>query len=145
MVRNGIGRLPSSGHAALIAMFVLLNVLTCKAGQKEQTAQCSQVYTHPFDEVFQASQETIERAGNFVADLDKAKGTMKSKTARGWVSDEIVLTPGAKNGETNVSVTHHYIMYSALWVHQTKQQESAGAGACDAFLGSVQKVLATYR
>jgi hypothetical protein len=136
---------PSVGRAASVTMFILLNVLTCNAGQKENTAQCSQVYTHTFDEVFQASQETIERDGNFVADLDKTKGTMKSKTASGSVVEEIVLTSGAKNGETSVNVTHHYLVYSTFMVHHTELQEKQGAAACSAFLGRVQKVLATYR
>jgi len=43
---------------------------------KDKDKEFTQVYQHTFDEVFQASLETIERMGLFVTAKDKDKGTI---------------------------------------------------------------------
>jgi len=43
---------------------------------KEKDEQLTRIYTHTYDEVFQASQEALERLGLTVSDTDKDKGTI---------------------------------------------------------------------
>jgi hypothetical protein len=80
-----------SGRVAVTAFALVLGVLTfCgnaaslpKPGGavpavpgKDKEEALTRVYQHTYDEVFQASLETIERLGMFVTDKDKDKGTI---------------------------------------------------------------------
>ena len=46
------------------------------AASEDKDDQLTRIYTHTYDEVFQASQETIERLGLTVSNTDKDKGTI---------------------------------------------------------------------
>jgi hypothetical protein len=72
-------------RAVVTALVLVLGVLLlCGFGDsrasgapgKEKDEQLTRVYTHTYDEVFQASQETIERLGLTVVNTDKDKGTI---------------------------------------------------------------------
>ena len=62
-----LGALVFGGYGASVAS---------GAPGKEKDEQLTRVYTHTYDEVFQASQETIERLGLTVVNTDKDKGTI---------------------------------------------------------------------
>jgi hypothetical protein len=72
----------------------------------------TQIYTHTYDEVFQASQEAIERMGCFVTNADKDKGVISGngRCARGApgylfkVDFEIRIESVSTKPETRVTV-----------------------------------------
>jgi len=63
---------------ALVALAVLTTVSLAPAapGKDKDQDEFTQVYRHTYDEVFQASQEAIERKGLFVVDQNKDKGVI---------------------------------------------------------------------
>jgi hypothetical protein len=74
-----------ANYAGVTAIALVLGVLVLGgfgasvaggAPGKEKDEQLTRIYTHTYDEVFQASQETIERLGLTVTDKDKDKGTI---------------------------------------------------------------------
>jgi hypothetical protein len=60
--------------------------LASGAPKKDQDQETTRIYQHTYDEVFQASQEAIERLGCFVTDKDK--GTVSG-------SVQIIQKPGS--------------------------------------------------
>jgi hypothetical protein len=71
--------------AGVIAVALVLGILifgvygapsASAAPNKDKDDQLTRIYTHTYDEVFQASQETIERLGLTVTNADKEKGTI---------------------------------------------------------------------
>ena len=80
---NEQGRSGWAGRLTVVPSILVLGVLifggygapsASAAPKKEDTA--SQIYQHTYDEVYQASQEAIERMGLFLGDKDKDKGTL---------------------------------------------------------------------
>jgi hypothetical protein len=115
------------------------------APNKDKDQVFTQVYKHTYDEVFQASQETIERLGLFITDKDKDKGTISGNgvyqqmTRVGPTNLKTTLaihieTVSAKP-ETRVTINAHMEgMVGRSWEKDFKQT----------FLREVQKVLVTY-
>src|SRR5271157_591619 len=75
----------SAKRTVFAAIFLVLGVLifggygsSAASGVpgKDKDEQLTRIYTHTYDEVFQASQETIERLGLTVSNADKDKGTI---------------------------------------------------------------------
>jgi hypothetical protein len=151
----------SSGYAKLagvIAVALVLGVLIFggyaaalpkpggvppAAPNKDKDKQFTQVYQHSYDEVFQASQEAIERMGCFVTNADKDKGVISGngRCARGApgymfkVDFEIRIESVSTKPETRVTVN--------------AQSKGWGRGAIkenfkDDFSRELQKVLSTY-
>lgn len=92
MRRNEYGRSRNrAGMAVAKLALIILVVLTAAplaagASKKDKgedgnyyPQELTGVYQHSYDEVFQASQEAIERLGWFVTDNDKDKGTISGK------------------------------------------------------------------
>ncbi len=109
--------------------------------KKEDTA--SQVYQHTYDEVFQASQEAIERMGLFLGDKDKDKGTLNGNgpyqepgyTGTFQMIFDIHIETLSTKPETRLTIsTQHKGMIAS---HELKSFNQR-------FLSEVQKVLSTY-
>jgi len=110
--------------------------------QQDKDQKYTRVYPHTYDEVFQASQETIERMGLFVADKDKDKGTISGNGRYnpdgGPLSKNCTLDIHieALNTKPETRVTIHAKVKGVIsgWDGPLK----------DRFLIELQKVLATY-
>jgi hypothetical protein len=141
-----IGKLALITLVALTATF-LSPPVQAKDKLPEET---SQVYQHTYDEVFQASQDAIERLGCFVTAADKGSGTItgggKCATYHACpgaslkVDFQMKIETVSAKPETRVSV-------------DAKTKGEFGAYACvggarknfkDLLLNEVQKVLSTY-
>jgi hypothetical protein len=110
--------------------------------QQDKDQKYTRVYPHTYDEVFQASQETIERMGLFVADKDKDKGTINGNGRYnpdgGPISKNCTLDIHieALNTKPETRVTIHAKVKGVIsgWEGPLK----------DHFLIELQKVLSTY-
>lgn len=69
---------------------------------KDKDEAPSQVYQHSYDEVFQASLETIERMGLFVTDKDKDKGTISGNGEYHYPCGAAVPCGGKLTFEVNI-------------------------------------------
>jgi hypothetical protein len=111
------------------------------APKKEEAA--SQVYQHTYDEVFQASQEAIERMGLFLGDKDKDKGTLNGNgpyqepgyTGTFKMIFDIHIETLSTKPETRLTINTQVKGMVARHELQSFNQR---------FLSEVQKVLATY-
>jgi len=110
------------------------------APRKDDTS--SQVYQHSYDEVFQASQETIERMGMFVGAKDKDKGAISGNGSyqvpgggRFNVNFDILIETLNTKPETRVTINAKAKGMFAGMVEK---------GFKLRFLGDLQQVLSTY-
>jgi len=130
-----VGALVLGGFAAPFASGVPNN-------DKHKTA--TKIYQHTYDEVFQASLETIERMGLFVEDKDKDKGTISGNgryMPKGWqylmsFTFDIHVESVSTKPETRLTINF-------------KKHGGAGMGREEdqfgyEFVGQVQQVLSTY-
>jgi hypothetical protein len=144
---------PHDGTAALHLRFVASVILAALwlaaycpvpavyAKDNPERLGFSRVYSHNYDEVFEAAQETIERQGLFVKDKDKDKGIIN-------VEGEY---PDPYWG--NVKMTFQIYVESVSSKPETRvtdrDVECKRGRACWGFFRSfpieLQKVLATYR
>jgi hypothetical protein len=87
-------------------MLVVLTVAPWAPGatKKDQNYESTHVYQHTYDEVFQASQEAIERLGYFVTGKDKDKGTISGNDADGRISFDIHIEALNTKPETRVTM-----------------------------------------
>jgi hypothetical protein len=135
------------GKLALITFVVLTAAYLFPAAQAKDKPpeETTQIYRHTYDEVFQASQDAIERMGMFVKDKDKDKGTISGNgTYRGtnntgvhnveMIFDIKIMTVSAKP-ETQVTVN---AQGKGIIARSYQKQFTQN------FLSEVQKVLATY-
>jgi hypothetical protein len=115
---------------------VVLTVASLAPGapKKNEEHEITQVCQHTYDEVFQASQDAIERAGFFVTAKDKDKGTISGNGAAGKFTFEMYIEPLNTKPETRV--TMHGRGKHWDWRYTSSQ--------LDAILSELQKVLATY-
>lgn len=112
------------------------------APQQDKDQKYTRVYPNTYDEVFQASQETVARMGLFVADKDKDKGTVNGNGRYnpdgGPISKNCTLDIHieALNTKPETRVTIHAKVKGVIsgWEGPLK----------DRFLIELQKVLATY-
>lgn len=98
----------------VIALVVWAAAFLVPAAQaKDNPEDNTRVYRHSYDEVFQATQEAIERIGCFVKDTEKDKGiiTGNGKCARGGpgylfnVEFQIKIETVSTKPETRVTLT----------------------------------------
>lgn len=66
----------TAGKLALIALVVLGFASLGQAAPNREPKEVTRVYSHTYEEVFQASLDAIERMGLFATDKDKDKGTI---------------------------------------------------------------------
>jgi len=116
------------------------------ASAKDKPENSTRIYTHTYDEVFQASQETIERMGLFITDKDKDKGTIsgngKYRVLCGYgpcfmtLTFDIRLETVSTKPETRVTID---VKRQASAFNPRGQSEVKNE-----FLSQLQKTLATY-
>jgi hypothetical protein len=110
---------------------------------KDKDLESTQVFQHTYDEVFQASQEAIERMGVFVGAKDKDKGT---------ISGDCLYQPPPAGGK--YKLTYDILIETLNTKPETRVTINAKAKAMMAgtvekgfklrFLSELQKVLSTY-
>ena len=115
-----------------------------KDTEQVKDQQFTQIYSHTYDEVFQAAQETIERMGMFVTDKDKDKGTISGNGEYHYVSGlgpgrltltfNIVIETVSAKAETRVTINEKHKGHALGWEKAFKKD----------FLSELQKMLATY-
>jgi len=145
MPRNEFAQFRSLSPLVVAGLAVTLTVLLAvpfapTASAKDNPGDSTRIYTHTYDEVFQASQEAIERMGMFVTDKDKDKGTISgngdSRAAgsgqRFRVDFEIHIEAVSTKPETRVSIN-------------TKCHKWAEKGFKADFLSELQRTLSTYK
>jgi len=79
MTRRECGRFRCTAGATIGKLALMMLVILTVASSVPVAAKdkgSTQVYQHTYDEVFQASQEAIERMGMYVSAKDKDKGTI---------------------------------------------------------------------
>jgi hypothetical protein len=127
------------GKLALTILVVLIVASSASGAPKDKEQEFTRVYEHTYDEVFQASQEAIERMGLYVTAKDKDKGT---------ISGEGIFYQGmgkkcifdihieALNTKPETQVTVHAKVKGVLmgWEPELKRK----------ILMELQQVLATY-
>jgi len=93
----------------LAVILVVLTVASWAPGapkkDKDQDQEFTPVYQHTVDEVFQASQEAIERLGWFVTDKDKDKGTISGYHPAYKTAFDIHIEALNTKPETRVTIT----------------------------------------
>jgi len=133
------------GKLAVILVVMTASCLAPGASKSDKDQEFTRVYQHTYDEVFQASQEAIERTGYFITHKDKDKGTISgngifySKTSVGLMSkkctfDFHIETLNTKP-ETRVTINANVEVWGAPAASRLKER----------FSDELQKVLATYR
>ncbi|MGA3166812.1 MAG: hypothetical protein ABSF14_11940 [Terriglobia bacterium] len=153
MLRNECGRSRWPVGAAVGKLAVMLVVLTAASlapgapkKDKDEDQQFTQIYSHTYDEVFQASQETIERMGMFVTDKDKDKGRisgngkceLKGEPERHRYTFDIHIE--ALNTKPETRVTINCQLKERGFTHKAYEKLFK-----EEFSSELQKVLATYK
>ena len=136
LVNGAVGKLVVA-ITVLMALFSLPSTLA-----KNKPEDFTQVYTHTYDEVFQAAQEAIERMGMFVTEKDKDKGMI---SGNGHLADppydkvvfELHIEPVSPKPEVRVTVDAKARAPIGRWF--TPKDFSYK------LLAQTQKVLATYK
>ena len=149
MRRNEYGRFQSPAGMTVGKLAVILVVTVASlapgASKSDKDQEFTRIYQHTYDEVFQASQEAIERMGYFITAKDKDKGTISgngifySKTSVGLMGkkctfDFHIETLNPKP-ETRVTIDANAEVWGAPAASRLKER----------FSNELQKVLATYR
>lgn len=148
---RGLPRCPVGATIGKLAvMLVVLATSSMAAGApgKDKDEQFSQIYRHTYDEVFQASQEAIERIPRLsVTATDKDKGTISG-------GGSYVPLGSVYNSKCTFSV-HIEVVNDKPQTRVTIDAKARGSlpglGGVLAnqlrtrFLGELQQVLATYR
>jgi hypothetical protein len=127
---------------AVVGLAALLTAIAAvpfapTASAKDNPDDYTRIYTHTYDEVFQAAQEAIARLGWFVTSTDKEKGliTANGLLRRTHNTCQIHIETVSAKPETRVTVDH--IEHFMLAVDRRNRATE--------FLVELQKVLATYK
>ena len=107
------------------------------APAKDNPDDFSRVFNHTYDEVFQASQDAIERIGWFITKADKDKGTITGYGMYGKNNNtfEIHIEAVSQKPETRAAI--------AMKTHLLVGVERRGLAT--KFFVELQKVLVTYK
>jgi len=156
MLQNEHGRSRWAGRVAVVAFALVVSILILggyaasspKPGgappaAPKKDAASSQVYQHTYDEVFQASQEAIERMGLFLVNKDKDKGTLNGNgpyqepgfTGTFKMTFDILIETLNTKPETRLTISTQ--AKGMVASHELKSFNQR-------FLSEVQKVLSTY-
>jgi len=127
-----------TGLAVVKLALIMLVVLTVApmalgASRNDKDVEFRQVYRHTFDEVFQASQEAIERLGWFVTGIDKDKGIISCSFMNSKVTFDLQMETVSQKPETQVTIVFiktGRVTKDSIW-HTVSTE--------------LQKVLSTYR
>lgn len=153
----------SRPRAVAIPMVVVLGILTCSTNaaianspgrQKDKVndeEDTTRVYTNSYDEVFQATQDAIQRIGLFVKAADKNKGTIagngdylpKGATATSKVDFEINIEVVSPKPETRMTVNATAVP-SLSRARKARIEAIISGDFRRALFIEIQKVLATY-
>jgi hypothetical protein len=136
---------PVLGKLALVALSVSA-LAACASGLPSTEEDFTRTYGRTYDEVFQASQEAVERMGLFVKTQDKDKGTI---TGEGTYTPKGYTGPSKFVFTINIKILNDKPETSATITAERKGgplgREGGEARFRDEFLIELQKVLATYR
>lgn len=112
---------------------------------KDKNQEMTWVYSHTYDEVFQACQEVIERMGLFVAAKDKDKGTISGNgkyqmTGEGFtpITFDVRIEALNTKPETRVTISNLKVKKEFL------DRPVVERGFKGQFPVELQKVLSTY-
>lgn len=137
-------------RAGVIAVALVLGVLifggygapsASAAPSKDKSQEMTWVYSHTYDEVFQATQETIERMGLFVAAKDKDKGTISGNGRYGGgpaITFDVRIEAVNTKPETRVTISNLKVKTDFL------DRPVFAKRFNGEFPVELQKVLATY-
>ena len=134
------------GRLALI-MLVVLTVVPLASGASKKDKEATRIYSHTYDEVFQASLETIERMGYFVTAKDKDKGTISGD----GIVKLVMGSAGPENKKCSFDIhieTLNTSPQTRVTINATVKCIGGWAPANtlkETFLTELQKVLSTYR
>lgn len=129
-------------HSITPALAVLLGALAASGwvfAKDTGVFHATRVYSHTYDDVFQAALEEVERSGCPLENADKDKGII-TYADHGYFkcTYEIHVESVSPKPETRVSVDHRC---KVSWIDKKSMVASFG----ESYLGAVQKILATYR
>jgi hypothetical protein len=133
------------GRLALTALVILIAApLNLGASKNDKDHETTRIYQHTYDEVFQASQEAIERMGMFIEEKDKEKGRISGSgvysgaegTSAVKMKFDIRIETVSTKPETRVTVTAKGKVFFGL--------QDIGKTFAQGYFVEVQKVLATY-
>lgn len=136
-------RLGFTALALVLGVLIIGGSATClpnpggalPAGSSKEV---SRVYQHTYDEVFQASQEAIERMGLFLVSKDKEKGTISGNGVYKWAGKDCTfdIHIEAINTSPETRVTINAKVKGIIPGSESKLKAD--------FLAMLQQVLATY-
>ena len=137
--RHFLSSINRAARVIVVSVALVFALPTVQA--KDKTQEFTQIFTHTYDEVFQAVPDTIERMGLFVTDKNDKSGLVNGKG-----SYKAVLWNG---------VPYNYKMTFSIHVEtvsakpETKVTIDVSGGAREFFardfFRELQKVLATYK
>jgi hypothetical protein len=149
MLQNKIEFFRYSKRTAIAAFVLLLGVLILYGNAASlpkpggalpagSSKEVSRVYQHTYDEVFQASQEAIERMGLFLVDKDKDKGTISGNGVYKWAGKDCTfdIHIEALNTKPETRVTINAKVKGIVVGSEAKLKAD--------FLAMLQQVLSTY-
>ncbi len=135
------------GKLALITLVVLTVACLFPAAQaKDKPEDYAQVYTHTYDEVFQAVQDSIERLGCGVTNADKDKGIITGagacvRSARRNVKVVLEIHIEMVSSKPETRVTINITSISSAIIDKSRDKK----GFSDDMFSELHKVLATYK
>jgi|SRR5208283_331321 len=139
-------------RAGVIAFFLALGVLifggygsssASGAPGKEKDEQLTRIYTHTYDEVFQASQEALERLSLTVTDKDKDKGTVDGNGDYRMSNGSFAKVNVLAHIET-ISAKPEVRVTLVLKIKAPPLEGRIARNFVPDFFNELQKVLATY-
>jgi hypothetical protein len=122
----------------VVAVMALTSAFLFPAARaKDKPEDFTRIYQNTYDEVFQATEQTIERKGYSVIEKDKDKGTISSTTTNSHINLYVHVEVLNNTPETRVTIIP---TYKGFKISSGAQREFA-----ENFLTELQKVLSTYR
>ncbi len=125
--------------AILAVLWLALCSLVPAVYAKDNPDDFTRVYSHSYDEVWDATHEVIERAGWFVTSEDKDKGTISGNGLAGNPKNTFTLhiETVSPKPETRVTIDVKWNQHAGAW--GARKREAHG------ILARIQTILATYR
>jgi len=145
---RSLGRLTAAALAALLGVLIFGGFAAAlpKPGgalsgvpNKDKDQEFTRVYQHTYDEVFQASLETIERMGLFLTDKDKDKGTISGNGAYDFGGNR------PRKGTFDIHIEALNTKPETRVTINAKFRGMKDWAFPERFLSELQKVLSTYK
>jgi hypothetical protein len=134
------------GKLALVTLVLLAVAFSVPAvAGKDKDDQPTRIYTHTFDEVFQATQETIERLGLTVMNTDKDKGNIGGDGSYRMRNGDFAKVNLVAHVETISSKPEVRVTLALKIKAPPLEGGMARNNFVPDFFNELQKVLSTYR